>query len=250
MYDENLDYHIGNLLAPQEKEFLRQDPFNLNFLATTWTNETTSLKKKSKFKKWIGDWPNTADLAPELLLSIINFCDVDTAFKWRRVSKLTNSLVITSDYLWRNHFYARHWKLRHDLENRFMGVDPKDDEDKPKWIHVIPDNEIDWFREYIRNHFNAMNIQKLIKDISNKLQKIVDEHFEVRELYKSDQARHDERLAFFRSGLTDEEIDNTFSSNFLHAISNDLRELFKVLFITLIITNFVKTWLVNAKLLH
>ena len=103
---------------------LRQDPFNLNFVITTWTNETPILKAASKFSKWIGDWDRTGIFSRESYYTIVNFCDIDTLFKWRRVCKLTNMFVIQLDEVWRTHFYSRHWKLRHDLENYFFGVDP------------------------------------------------------------------------------------------------------------------------------
>jgi hypothetical protein len=82
---EPLEYNIEDLLALQEKGLIRQDPFNLNFLATTWTNERTLIKERSEFKKWIGDWAHSGIFPTELFLSTIKFCDVDTLFKWRRV---------------------------------------------------------------------------------------------------------------------------------------------------------------------
>jgi hypothetical protein len=216
--DEPLDYNnIEEFLAPHEKELLRQDPFNLNFFITTWTNETTILKAASKFSKWIGDWGRTGIFSRESYYTIVKFCDIDTLFKWRRVCKLTNMFVIQLDEIWRTHFYSRHWKLRHDLENYFFGVDPLL-EDKSKWTHVIPDNHVDWFSEYRRNHINSVAIRKAISDMKNKLQSIVAEYGFVKDGVKEP--------AFFNPGLTDEEIDKR-ASKLRQPITNDLRELLK-----------------------
>lgn len=215
--DEPIEYNIEDFLAPQEKELLRRDPYNLNYLATIWTNEATLLKAKSEFEKWINDSVDNGYWATFYQL-IFKVSDANALFKWRRVCKLSNALVIQANNIWRDLFYnSRRWKLHHDLGNDFFGIDPKS-ENKKKWKNVIPDDQIDWFGEYRRNHIHSVAIHKAIEDIKAKLHNIIEDYGVVKQDVASP--------AFFEPGVTDEEIDAYCSKNKL-SLTNDIRELLK-----------------------
>lgn len=217
-----LDYsNFKEFLVPHEIERIRRDPYNLNYLLTTWTNETTLLKAKSEFEKWINTSLDNSGYWTVFYQAIFKVSDASALFKWRRVCKLTSALVLQSHQVWRNLFYnSRHWKLRHDIENEFLGVDPKY-EKKTKWTNVIPDEEIDWFGEYRRNHLNSVAIRKAIEEINKKLNAIVEDYGAVK--------LGVENPSFFEPGVTDEEIDN-FCQRKKLPLTNDIREVLKVLY--------------------
>jgi hypothetical protein len=215
--DEPISYNINELLAPQEKLILRKDPFGTNFMATTWTNESTLLRKNSTFSRWeLENSPSTI-FPPEIFMQLISWCASGTLFALRRVSKFMNILILESHGTWRKLFYQRHWRLRHDIENIFIGTDP-DAADKSGWRDVCPEEDIDWFGEYRRNHINAVLIRSLIEEIKPKLQKIVD-RVAVPKAGVTDPS-------FFEKGCTDNEIDTTIEMAGT-TITNDLRELLK-----------------------
>jgi hypothetical protein len=187
-------------------------------MATTWTNESTLLRKNSTFSRWeLENSPSTI-FPPEIFMQLISWCASGTLFALRRVSKFMNILILESHGTWRKLFYQRHWRLRHDIENIFIGTDP-DAADKTGWRDVCPDEDIDWFGEYRRNHINAVLIRSLIEEIKPKLQKIVD-RVAVPKAGVTDPS-------FFEKGCTDNEID-TMIEMAGTTITNDLRELLKV----------------------
>jgi hypothetical protein len=149
----------------------------------------------------------------ELYRLIFEFCSGEALFVWRRASKFFKHELLSS-VVWKSLFYSRRWRLPHELKNyNYFNADAT--------RHIsIPDNHVDWFKEYRRNHRMSMSIRNIMHGVSdiiiNNLQ-----------LLKVDT----DAINFgtlFVAGVTDEELDAWEIEHQLIRAANQLPSGFKL----------------------
>jgi len=157
--DDDAYMSMEDILAPQEKFLLRSDPWNQNFLVSTWTNDATLLLPRGtphNNSNYQGSHCN-GELISDIWRLILGYYNVIEIARFSIISRWHKYFYDTIPIqIWKDYFKNQNWRLPHQILNN--NVEPHQHQ------IFINENKVDWFGEVKRNYLNDTRISELIKE--------------------------------------------------------------------------------------